>query len=115
MSTNNPKRVTEWFRTGQKKIVLELLTAHGTLASPDTINYILSKEEPEQYIENILKNFHEMPLFLTVDQLKAAESSSDVKLEIFVEEKSNAITKIFIKNTINHIYPNTEFGVPNRD
>ena len=72
---------------GQKKIVLELLTAHGTLASPDTINYILSKEEPEQYIENILKNFHEMPLFLTVDQLKAAESSSDVKLEIFVEEK----------------------------
>ncbi len=60
-----------------EKNVLELLTSHGTLASPDTLKFILAQDDPEEYLENTLKNFQEIPLFLTVDQLKAMEVSTD--------------------------------------
>ena len=56
-----------------EKRVLELLTSHGTLVPPDTIDFILKKKNPEKYVTEIMKHFHEIPLFLTVDLLKAAE------------------------------------------
>jgi len=60
-----------------EKRILELLTSHGTLVSPETMAYILSKPDPETYANSILKHFSEIPLFLTVDQLKAAEEKID--------------------------------------
>jgi len=54
--------------------VLELLTSHGTLVPPDAIEYILSQNNPEEYIKEILKQFQEIPLFMNIDQLRLAEA-----------------------------------------
>jgi hypothetical protein len=35
---------------------------------------------------------------------------ASIKTKNLVEEKSNAITKMFTKNTINQTYPNTTFS-----
>jgi DNA polymerase II small subunit len=59
--------------TALNKRVLELLTSHGTLVSPDTVKYILTKADPENYVKDTMQHFHELPLFLTVDLLKSAE------------------------------------------
>ena len=62
--------------TTLNKRVLELLTSHGTLVSPDTVQYILSKADPENYVKDIMQTFTEVPLFLTVDLLKSAEMNT---------------------------------------
>jgi DNA polymerase II small subunit len=67
-----------------KKRVIELLTSHGTLVSPETVEYILTKPKPEEYINEVLNNLSELPLFLTMEQLKQLElelatSSRDAK------------------------------------
>jgi DNA polymerase II small subunit len=60
-----------------KTRLLELLTSHGTLVSPETVDFILTKPDPEEYIKSILNSSFELPLFLTIDQLKEAEQSTE--------------------------------------
>ncbi|MCK5559786.1 MAG: DNA-directed DNA polymerase II small subunit [Thermoplasmata archaeon] len=62
-----------------EKRVLELLTSQGTLVSPETVNYILSKPEPEAYIQGILNKSSELPLFLTIEQLRSTEAKADAE------------------------------------
>ena len=59
-----------------EKRILELLTSHGTLVSPDAMAYISTKNDPEKYIRAVLKNFSEIPLYLTVALLKDAEAEA---------------------------------------
>ena len=61
-----------------EKRILELLTSSGSLVSPQTMEYILSHEDPIEYLHGILKQFQEVPLYLTVDLLKAAEENAPV-------------------------------------
>lgn len=75
-----------------EKRVIELITSHGTLVSPDAIEYIFIKEDPEIYIQNIMKKFSEAPLYLTIDMLKGLESSDKTNVlpgVVGVYEKSN--------------------------
>ena len=59
--------------------VIKLFSAHGTFVQPDTLAYILQKENPEEFCLNISKKFKEFPLILTIDQLKTIEEQEEKK------------------------------------
>lgn len=59
---------------GEKmKSIIQLFSAHGTLVQPDTLDYLLSKNNPEEFSENIANNITNYPLVLTVNDVKEAE------------------------------------------
>ena len=82
-----------------EKRVLQLITSHGTLVTPEAVKYILSKPEPEQYVREILNKFSELPLFLTLDQLKAAEADTATDTLIKEEDKPKEEAPIEVKDT----------------
>ncbi len=57
--------------------IIKLFSAHGTFVQPDTLNYILKKDNPKQYSEKISKQFKEFPLILTIDLLRDLEEESN--------------------------------------
>jgi DNA polymerase II small subunit len=77
--------------------VIELITSHGTLASPETVEYIMGKSDPEKYVKSILEKFSELPLFLTVEMLKEKEAElleaepADAKVDAALQEVSPSI------------------------
>ncbi len=56
-----------------------MITSHGTLVSPEAVNYIFTKSDPEHYIETTMTKFSEIPLYLTVDLLKGLEVVTEQK------------------------------------
>jgi len=61
--------------------IIKSFSEHGTFVQPDTLNYILSKENPHEFTSFLTKNMKEFPLVLTVEQIKEIE-----KLSLKVEE-----------------------------
>jgi DNA polymerase II small subunit len=59
--------------------VVKSFSEHGTFVQPDTLEYILSKEDPEDFTSFITKNLKEFPLVLTVDHVKNIEQIKVVK------------------------------------
>ena len=61
------------------KPVIKSFSDHGTFVQPDTLNYIMSQENPKEFADFILKSLKEYPLVLSIDQVKTIEQS--VKIE----------------------------------
>ena len=59
--------------------IIKTFSERGTFVQPDTLNYILSKENPTEFTSFITKNLKEYPLVLTVDQVKEIEQVTQVK------------------------------------
>jgi len=57
------------------KSIIKLFSEHGTLVQPDTLEYIMSKEKPEEFTSFITKNLKEFPLVLTLGHVKQLENS----------------------------------------
>ncbi len=55
------------------KSIIDLFSEHGTLIQPDTLEYFLSKNDPQQFSEDIANSLKDYPLVLTVHQVKEAE------------------------------------------
>jgi len=68
------------------KSILKLFSDHGTFIQPDAMNYISSKEKPEEFASLLLKNFTEYPLVLTIDHIKSMEQTTMVKESAKPEE-----------------------------
>jgi DNA polymerase II small subunit len=58
------------------KSILKLFSDHGTFVQPDALEYISSKENPDDFAEFLIKNLREYPLFLAVDTIKNIEEST---------------------------------------
>ena len=55
--------------------IIKSFSEHGTLVQPDTLDYILSKENPQDFTSIITRNLKEYPLVLTLDHIKNIEES----------------------------------------
>ena len=53
--------------------IIKSFSDHGTFIQPDTLDYILSKENPNEFTSFITKNLQEFPLVLTIDHIKNIE------------------------------------------
>jgi len=59
--------------------VIKSFSEHGTFVQPDTLNYILSKSDPQEFVAFITKNLKEFPLVLTIDHIKNIEELTKVE------------------------------------
>jgi DNA polymerase II small subunit len=81
-----------------EKRILELLTSHGTLVSPETMEYINSKDDPETYVQDVIGKFQEIPLYLTIEQLKEVEDKEE-KTPIEASDDSNIMAQSGVSPT----------------
>jgi DNA polymerase II small subunit len=56
--------------------VIKSFSEHGTFIQPETLNYILSKDDPQEFTSFLTKNIKEFPLVLTLEQIKEIEQLS---------------------------------------
>ena len=59
--------------------IIKSFSEHGTFVQPDTLIYILSKNNPEEFTSFITKNLREFPLVLTVNHIKNIEQLPKVE------------------------------------
>ena len=69
------------------KTIVDLFSKHGTLVQKDALDYILSKEKPEDFATELLKSFKEIPLVLTLEDIKKIEEFK--QKEILVAKQTN--------------------------
>jgi DNA polymerase II small subunit len=77
--------------------IIKSFSEHGTFIQPDTLTYILSKENPTEFTNFITKNLQEFPLVLTLNQVKQIENISEVQSTPRVSIESKDIKDIQTK------------------
>ena len=80
------------------KSIIKLFSEHGTFIQPDTLEYIMSKENPRDFTTFIAKNLMEYPLVLTTDQIKKIEESA--KIETLPEPTKKDIQEKNLQNKV---------------
>ena len=60
-----------------KEKVLKVLLDHGTLIEPDASDYILSQKDPVGFIKNFLDSRENLPLILSLEDVRVTESVLD--------------------------------------
>ncbi|MDH7506681.1 MAG: DNA-directed DNA polymerase II small subunit, partial [Candidatus Thermoplasmatota archaeon] len=56
--------------------IIKSFSEHGTFIQPETLDYILSKDNPKEFVSFLTKNMKEFPLVLTLEQIKEMEKLS---------------------------------------
>jgi len=56
--------------------IIKSFSEHGTFVQPETLNYILSKDDPIEFTSFLTNNLKEFPLVLTIDHIKNIEQIS---------------------------------------
>jgi DNA polymerase II small subunit len=56
--------------------IIKSFSEHGIFIQPDTLDYILSKDDPKEFTSFLTKNLKEFPLVLTLDHIKSIEQLS---------------------------------------
>ena len=59
------------------KSIIQAFSEHGTFVQPNTLDYILSKENPEEFTTYLTNELKEYPLVLTLDHVKKIEETKD--------------------------------------
>jgi DNA polymerase II small subunit len=59
--------------------IIKSFSEHGTFVQPDSLNYILSKEDPTEFTSFLTKSLKEFPLVLTIDHIKDIEQITEEK------------------------------------
>jgi DNA polymerase II small subunit len=79
------------------KSIIKSFSEHGTFVQPETLTYILSKEDPSEFKNFLIKNLQEFPLVLTLDQVKQIENVSQEKNKPDISTKSQELKDIQTK------------------
>jgi len=62
--------------------IIKIFSSHGTLIQPDTLEYILKKDDPEEFSNRIISQLKEYPLILTLNQVKELEENLDETIDL---------------------------------
>jgi DNA polymerase II small subunit len=95
--------------------IIKSFSEHGTFVQPDTLNYILSKDNPEEFTSFLTKNIKEFPLVLTINHIKEIE-----KLSLKIEETPKPVAsspeiKKFQSKMLSEIYKIGEINYNNSE
>ena len=85
------------------KTIIKKFSDHGTFVQQESIDYILSKENPKEFISYLTKNLKEFPLVLTIEHIREIEDLSKIKDNPKTEEDSYELKQIKTK-MISEIY-----------
>ena len=59
--------------------IINTFSEHGTFVQPETLKYILSKDDPKKFTSFLKNNLKEYPLVLTLEQIKKIEQNSEIE------------------------------------
>jgi len=59
--------------------IINTFSEHGTFVQPETLEYILSKDDPKKFTSFLKNNLKEYPLVLTLDQIKNIEQATEIE------------------------------------
>ncbi len=59
--------------------IIKSFSEHGTFVQPDTLDYILSKDDPKEFTSFLTKNLKEFPLVLTLNHINDIEQLTKVE------------------------------------
>jgi DNA polymerase II small subunit len=95
--------------------IIKSFSEHGTFVQPDTLNYILSKDNPEEFTSFLTKNIKEFPLVLTINHIKEIE-----KLSLKIDETPKPVAcspeiKEFQSKMLSEIYKIGEIDYNNSE
>jgi DNA polymerase II small subunit len=76
------------------KSIIQAFSEHGTFVQPETLDYILSKDNPEEFTMYLTKKLKEYPLVLTINHIKGIEEKKG-------NDKIPNPTEDFIRNKEN--------------
>ena len=85
------------------KTIIKSFSEHGTFVQPETLDYILSKEDPYDFTSFITKNLKEYPLILTIDHIKNLEHE-ETKKEIVPLDSTSSDEKIIQNKMFSKIF-----------
>ena len=77
--------------------IIKSFSEHGTFVQPDTLLYIMSKDNPNDFASFITKNLKEFPLVLTINHIKEIEQLSEEKETVKSILDSSQVKKIQTK------------------
>ena len=78
--------------------IIKQFSEHGTFVQPETLQYIMSKDNPKEFSSFITSNLHEIPLVLTMNHVKNIEQST--KIEKTSPLSSDSFEKKELQNKI---------------
>ena len=95
--------------------IIKSFSEHGTFVQPDTLNYILSKDDPEEFTSFLTKNIKEFPLVLTINHIKEIE-----KISLKIDETPKPVAcspeiKKFQSKMLSEIYKIGEINYNNSE
>ena len=95
--------------------IIKSFSEHGTFVQPDSLNYILSKDNPEEFTSFLTKNIKEFPLVLTLNHIKEIE-----KLSLKIDETPKPVAcspeiKKFQSKMLSEIYKIGEINYNNSE
>lgn len=101
--------------------VIKIFSSHGTFIQPDALEYILTKDDPQEFSNNVLQHLKECPLVLTLDRIKQIEqetkpsvppslSSETLKLK---EQQKKILSTLYGDVTQQILIPSTEIEPSN--
>jgi len=59
--------------------IINTFSEHGTFVQPESLEYILSKDDLKKFTSFLKNNLQEYPLVLTLDQIKNIEQASEIE------------------------------------
>jgi len=59
--------------------IINTFSEHGTFVQPESLEYILAKDDPKKFTSFLKNNLKEYPLVLTLDQIKNIEQATEIE------------------------------------
>ena len=94
--------------------IIKSFSKHGTFVQPETLEYIMSKDKPDEFVSFITKNIKEYPLILTLDLVQNLEQNIQHKESVIPEKDPFEIKKLQTK-MLSLIYSDETTIKPNID
>jgi len=90
-----------------KTTIIQTFSEHGTFVQPDTMKYIMSKNDPAKFTSFIVKSLEEYPLVLTIDHVKQLENQ-EIKEAPKAQPKNEQEVKELQSKMLSEIYGQDE-------
>lgn len=84
------------------ELIIKSFSEHGTFVQPETLEYILSKDDPKAFVLSITEKLTDYPLVLTIEKIKRLEQEivDSLKLNKFEEPISKNELKTSLLDAI---------------
>ncbi len=86
------------------KSIIKCFSEHGTLIQPECLDYIMSKDKPDDFASLIIDSLKEYPLVLSLEDIKSIEKKEDASSDDDSTDKSVLARKNVQGKVLKEVY-----------